>query len=191
MENLLEASGFKEDSEEASGLSEDLDDITDEPIGMEIWRSLCNSLTRSIDLTLVRSKRFQTNESNPLDPEGNPSSQDMKSTTKRVLARITQLYDQVSQKFYTPMEECAPCWTLVTAISGLVAIAVIHSLVLCALCIKLKTMRKRFKEAMEMESPKRETPGRGLTTAASRLGKTRATPRKGSLSYKFLLTLEK
>ena len=157
------------------------------------WESgvLCNSLTRSIDLTLVRSKRSQTNESNPLDPEENPPFQDMKSTTKKVLAKITQLYDQASRKFYTPMNECAPCWTIVTAISGLAAIAVIHSVVLCALCIKLKTARKRLREAMEMENPKMETPGRGLTTAASRLEKTRATPRRGSLSYKFLPTLEK
>ena len=93
MEDLLETSGFKEDSEEASGLSEELDDITDEPIGMGIWRSLCNSLTKSIDLTLIRRKRSQTNESSSLDPERNPSSQDMKGTTKGVLAKIMQLYD--------------------------------------------------------------------------------------------------
>ena len=99
MEDLLETSGFKEDSEEASGLSEELDDMTDELIGMGIWRSLCNSLTRSIDLTLIRRKRSQTNESNSLDPERNPSSQDMKGTTKGVLAKITQLYDQVSKNF--------------------------------------------------------------------------------------------
>ena len=186
----METSGFKEDSEEASGLSEELNDITDEPIGMGIWRSLCNSLTKSIDLTLIRRKRSQTNESSSLDPERNPSSQDMKGTTKGVLAKITQLYDQVSKKFYTPMEECAPCWTLIMAISGLVAITSIHSVVLCVLCTKLRTARKRFKETMEMESTKKETPGRGLKAAATRLGKARATHRKGSLSYKFVPTME-
>ena len=88
------------------------------------------------------------------------------------------------------MEECAPCWTLVMAISGLVAIVAIHSLALCVLCIKLKTARKRFKEPMEMESTKKETPGRGLKAAATRLGKARATHPKRSLSYNLVPTME-
>ena len=90
-----------------------------------------------------------------------------------------------------PMNECVPCWTIVTAISGLVTLAVIHSVVLCVLCVKLKTARKHLREAMEMESPKREIPERGLTTAASRLEKPRATPRREKLSYKILPTNEK
>ena len=72
MENLLEASGFMEDSDEASGLSEDPDNFTGKLTGMEVWRSFCNSLTKSIDITLVRRKRSQANESNPLDSEVNP-----------------------------------------------------------------------------------------------------------------------
>ena len=148
MENLLEASGFMEDRDEASGLSEDYNEFTSKLTGMEVWRSFCNSLTKSIDITLVRRKRSQTNESNPLDSEANPPFQNMK---KKVIAKKTQLYDQASSKFYTPMNECAPCWTIVTAISGLAALAVIHSVVLCALCVKLKTARKHLREAMEME----------------------------------------
>ena len=96
MENLLEASGFMEDRDEASGLSEDYNKFTSKLTGMEVWKSFCDSLTKTIDITLVRSKRSQTNESNPLDPEENPPFQDMKSTTRKVIAKITQLYDQAS-----------------------------------------------------------------------------------------------
>ena len=89
------------------------------------------------------------------------------------------------------MNECVPCWTIVTAISGLVTLAVIHSVVLCVLCVRLKTARKRLRKAIEMESPKREIPERGLTTAATRRENPRATARREKVSYKIHPTKEK
>ena len=82
------------------------------------------------------------------------------------------------------MNECVPCWTIVTTISGLVTLTVINSVVLCVLCVRLKTTRKRLRKAMEMESPKKETPERGLTTAATKRENPRASARhREKVSY--------
>ena len=184
MENLLETSGFREDNLEASGLSEN-SETADEPIGMGIWRSLCNSLTRSIDLTLVRKRRSQTNESDSSAPVG-----DHFPLGKKITAKITQLYDQVSKEFYTPMEECAPCWTLILAISGLIALTSIHSVVLCVICVKLRTKKRNIKEVMETEDVKEENQGKGQKIAASKLGKAKAKRRQRSMTYNLVPTGE-
>ena len=152
MENLLEASGFMEDKDGASGLSEDYDEFTSQLTGLEAFARFCDSLTKTIDITLKpRSKRSQANESNSLDSEVYPP---FRNIGKKIVAKITQIYNQATSTFYTPMNECVPCWTIVTAISGLVTLTVINSVVLCVLCVRLKTTRKRLRKAMEMESPK-------------------------------------
>ena len=46
MGELLETADL---TEESSGLAIDTDYQADEPINMEVWRSLCDSLTRSVD----------------------------------------------------------------------------------------------------------------------------------------------
>ena len=71
MENLLAASGFMND--QGSGLSEEYDEFTSQLTGLEAFASLCDSLTRTINITLKpRSKRSQANESDPLDSEEYP-----------------------------------------------------------------------------------------------------------------------
>ena len=73
MENLLEASGFMEDKDGASGLSEDYDKFTSQLTELEAFARFCDSLTKTIDITLKpRSKRSQANESDPLDSEVYP-----------------------------------------------------------------------------------------------------------------------
>ena len=101
MENLLEASGFMEDRDEASGLSEDYNEFTSKLTGMEAWKSFCDSLTKTIDITLKpRSKRSQANESDSLDSEEYPPF------LNTIAAKVTQVYNQATSSFYMPMNKC-------------------------------------------------------------------------------------
>ena len=82
------------------------------------------------------------------------------------------------------MNKCVPCLTIITTISGLVTLTFIHTVVLCVLCVRLKTTKKRLRKAMEKESPKKETPERGLTTAATKRENSRASARhREKVSY--------
>ena len=73
MEDLLAASGFM--NEQGSGLAQEYDESISQLTELEAFASLCNSLTRSINITLKpRSKRSQANESDSLDSEEYPPS---------------------------------------------------------------------------------------------------------------------
>ena len=170
MEDLLAASGFM--NEQGSGLAQEYDESTSQLTGLEAFASLCNSLTRSINITLKpRSKRSQANESDSLDSEEYPPF------LKTIAAKVTQVYNQATSSFYTPMNECVPCYTIVTTIFGLVILTFIHTVVLCILCVRPKTTKKHVRKAIEKETPKKETPERGLTTAAAKRENSRASAR--------------
>ena len=140
--------------------------------------SLCNSLTRSINITLKpRSKRSQANESDSLD------SKEYSPFLKTVAAKVTQFYNQATGSFYTPMNECLPCYIIVTTIFGLVILTSIHTVVLCILCVRPKTTKKHVRKAIEKETPKKETPERGLTTAAAKHPRPSACHRERVTSY--------
>merc|ERR1712115_731035 len=143
--------------------------------------SLCDSITRSINITLKpRRKRSQANESESLD------SEEYSPFLSSIGTQFTQVYRQATSSFYTPMNECVPCYTIVTTIFGLVIITFIHTVALCTICAKFKSTKKHMRRAIEKKPPKRETPERGLTTAALRRESSRARDRnRERLAYKF------
>ena len=196
IENLLEASGFINEDDGPSGLSEEEEEVQNEPIGMGIWRSLCNSFTKSIDITLERQKRSEENKSNESEPQEQdqeqeqPEPQDDKPASKGVIAKISQLYDQVSKKFYTPMDQCVPCWVIVISISGISAFVALHTLTLCILCIKLRNTTKNIKETLEMDELNKETQKKGKNIATARKGQAKTPKRKRTMTYNFLPTTE-
>merc|ERR1712177_122886 len=88
--------------------------------------------------------------------------------------------------FYTPMEECVPCYMIVTSISALVIVTFIHTVALCSISTKIKSTMKHMKRAIERKPLKRETPERRLTTAALKPESSRARDcNRERLAYKF------
>ena len=181
MENLLTASGFI--NNEGSGLSEEPDKFTNHLTNLEAFASLCDIITKSINITLKprrkRSQTIQTNESESLD------SEEYTPILSSIKTQITQVYSLATESFYTPMDECVPCYTIVTSISVLVIITFIHTVALCSIRAKFKSTKKHMKRAIERKPLMRETPERGLTTAALKRESSRARDRnKERLAYK-------
>merc|ERR1712115_132743 len=83
-----------------------------------------------------------------------------------IKTKFTQVYDLATEKFYTPMEECTPCYMIVTSISVLVIVTFIHTIALCSISTTIKSTKKHMKRAIERKPLKIETPERRLTTAA-------------------------
>ena len=154
MENLLTTSGFIND--EGSGLSEEPDEFTNHLTNLEAFASFCDIITKSINITLKprrkRSQTIQANESESLD------SEEYTPILSSIGTQITQVYSQATSSFYTPMNECVPCYTIVTTIFGLVILTFIHTVAFCILCVKFKSTKKHVRKAIEKEPPKRETP---------------------------------
>ena len=182
MENLLTASGFIDN--EGSGLSEEPDEFTNHLTNLEAFASLCDIITKSINITLKprrkRSQTIQTNESESLD------SEEYTPILSSIKTQITQVYSLATESFYTPMDECVPCYTIVTSISVLVIITLINTVALCSIRAKFKSTKKHMKRAIERKPLMRETPERGLTTAALKRESSRARDRnRERLAYKF------
>merc|ERR1711989_318657 len=122
----------------------------------------------------------------PLDTEKPSSFLDL------LLTKITQVFDIASETFYTPMGRCAPCIVIVTSISIIIIVSIIHTIALCTLGSTINATRKQIKRIIEKKSLKKETPEKGLTTAALRPHKRETSrPRarnRVKLTYKFYPT---
>ena len=184
---LLEASELMDENLDGSGLSREMEDAIEEPRGLGVWRSLCNSLAQSIDLTLIRRRR-NSNESLQVTED-----QDIAKNRKGgVIAKVAQIYDKISEQFYTPMEKCVPCWVMVLSITGLSGFMLIHSITICVLCLRIKRLNKRSREIIELdenigETYSSRTKGKGHKVSSINLGKPRTTKK---VSYKVLPAAE-
>merc|ERR1712115_595323 len=158
MENLLTAAGFIND--EGSGLSEEPDKFTNHGTNLEAFASLCDIITKSLNITLKpRRKRSQTmpaNGSESLDNEEYLDTEECTPILSSIKTQITQVYNLATKSFYTPMDECVPCYTIVTSISGLVIITFIHTVALCSISTKIKSTKKHMKRAIDRKPLKRE-----------------------------------
>merc|ERR1712115_700600 len=164
MESLLKTAGFI--SSEGSGLTDESDELTNLPPSLEAFASLCDIITKSLNITLKpRQKRSQPtsiNVSEALDIEEPSDTEKPSSILDSFPTQITQVFDKASETFFVPMGRCVPCSVIVTSISITIAIA------LCILGSTLNTTKKQLKRIIEKKSPKREAPGKGLITAALR-----------------------
>merc|ERR1712177_192848 len=90
-----------------------------------------------------------------------------------------------------PMGRCAPCVVIVTSISITIVVTVINTIALCILGSTLNATKKQIKKIIQKKSPKRETPEKGLITAALRPHKretSRPRARNREKTYKFYPT---
>ena len=170
METLLTAAGFI--SNEGSGVAEEPDELINYQPSLEAFASLCDIITKSLNITLKprqkRSQTTQTNISKPLDTE-EPLDTDKPSSFLHLLpTKFTQVFDSVSKTFYTPMGRCAPCSVIVTSISLIIIVSFFLTIGLCTLGFHIHTIRKQIKRSIERKSLKKETPEKGLTSAALR-----------------------
>merc|ERR1712115_358284 len=106
------------------------------------------------------------NMSEPLDTEEPLATEESTSFFSSIKTKFTQVYDLASETFYTPMEGWAPCYMIVISISVLIIVTFIHTIALCTIGSTIKSTKKHMKRAIERKPLKRETPERGLTTAA-------------------------
>merc|ERR1712115_245394 len=170
MENLLKTAGFI--SSEGSGLTDESDELTNLPPSLEAFASLCDIITKSLNITLKprqkRSQPMSINVSEALDIEEPSDTEKPSSILDSFPTQITQVVDKASETFFVPMGRCVPCSVIVTSISITIAITVINTIALCILGSTLNTTKKQLKRIIEKKSPKRETPEKGLITAALR-----------------------
>ena len=183
LESLLEES---EPNEESSGLS--IEPIND-PMDLEAWRMLCNSFTRSIDISLDRKKRSENSNASAI-LENTPTE---KTKEHGIAKKVSQIYNKFSKTFYTPMDKCVPCWTIVSSIIVTSVFLILHSVAICILCLKFKTISKRTRDVIEMvepngDNPNSRTSGRRQRIAASKAGRPKNTKR--SVTYNVLPTVE-
>merc|ERR1712177_195447 len=133
-----------------------------------------------------------TNISESLDTEEPLDTEKPSSFLDLLPTKITQVFDLASETFYTPMGRCAPCTVILTSISIIIIVSIIHTIALCTLGSTLNTTRKQIKRIIEKKSLKKETPEKGLTTAALRPHKRETSrPRarnREKLTYKFYPT---
>ena len=139
---------------------------------MAIFLKEGDIITKSLNITLKpRQKRSQTtptNISKPLDTEEPLDTDKPSSFLDLLLTKFTQVFDSVSKTYYTPMGRCAPCSVIVTSISLIIIVSFIHTIGLCTLGFTINTIRKQIKRIIEKKSLKKETPEKGLTSAALR-----------------------
>merc|ERR1712177_104635 len=133
-----------------------------------------------------------TNISESLDTEEPLDTEKPSSAFDSLPTKITQVFDIASETFYTPMGRCAPCIMIVTSISIIIIVSIIHTIALCTLGSTINATRKQIKKVIEKKSLKKETPEKGLTTAALRphkreISRARARNRE-KLTYKFYPT---
>merc|ERR1712177_181783 len=130
--------------------------------------------------------------SEPLDTKEPLDTEESTSFFSSIKTKFTQVYDLASETFYTPMEGCAPCYMIVISISTSIIVTFIHTIALCSIGSTIKATKKQMKRAIEKKPLKRETPEKGLTTAALKPHKregSRARDRnREKLAYKFYPT---
>merc|ERR1711895_63289 len=174
MESLLKTAGFI--SSEGSGLTEESDELTNLPPSLEAFASLCDIITKSLNITLKpRQKRSQPtsiNVSKAPDNEEPPDTEKPSSILDSLPPPITQVFDKVSETYYVPMGKCVTCSVIVTSISITIVITFTNSIALCILGRTLYKTKNQLKRIIEKKSPKREAPEKGLITAALRPHKT-------------------
>merc|ERR1711989_20155 len=170
MENLLNTAGFI--NSKGSGLTDETDELTNLPPSLEAFASLCDIITKSLNITLKpRQKRSQTASINVSEAPDNeePSDTEKPSSILDLLPPpITQVFDKVSDTFYVPMGKCVTCSVIVTSISITIVITFTNSIALCILGRTLYKTKNQLKRIIEKKSPKREAPEKGLITAALR-----------------------
>merc|ERR1712115_293221 len=170
MENLLNTAGFIKS--EGSGLTDETDELTNLPPSLEAFASLCDIITKSLNITLKpRQKRSQTasiNVSKAPDNEEPPDTEKPSSILDLLPPPITQVFDKASDTYYVPMGKCVTCSVIVTSISITIVITFTNSIALCILGRTLYKTKKQLKRIIEKKSPKREAPEKGLITAALR-----------------------
>ena len=170
MENLLNTAGFI--NSEGSGLTDETDELTNLPPSLEAFASLCDIITKSLNITLKpRQKRSQPasiNVSEAPDIEEPPDTEKPSSILDLLPPPITQVFDKASDTFYVPMGKCVTCSVIVTSISITIVITVMNTIALCILGPTLNKTKKQLKRIIEKKSPKREAPEKGLITAALR-----------------------
>merc|ERR1712115_403779 len=179
-----------------SGLSEEPDAFTNHRTNLEAFASLCDIITKSLNITLKpRKKRSQTmpaNESEPLDTKESLDTEESTSFFSSITTKFTQVYDLATETFYTPMEGCAPCYMIVISISVLIIVTFIHTIALRTIGSTIKATKKQMKRVIEKKSLKKETPEKRPTTAALKPPKresSRARDRnREKLAYKFYPT---
>merc|ERR1712177_27427 len=193
MESLLKAAGFI--SSEGSGLTEEPDELTNLPPSLEAFASLCDIITKSLNISLKpRQKRSQPtsiNVSELLDTEEPSDTEKPSSFLDSLPTQITQVFDKASETFFIPMGICAPCVVIVTSISITIVVTIINTIALCILGSTLNATRKQIKRIIQKKSPKSETPEKGLITAALRPHKretSRPRARNREKTYKFYPT---
>ena len=111
----------------------------------------------------------------PLDTKESSDTEESTSLFDSIKTRFTQVYDLASETFYTPMEECAPCYIIVISISVLIIVTLIHTIALHSIGSSIKTIKKHMKRVVEGKPLKRETREKGLTTAALKPLKRRSS----------------
>merc|ERR1712115_625614 len=148
------------------------DELTNLPPSLEAFASLCDIITKSLNITLKpRQKRSQPtsiNVSEALDTEEPLDTEKPSSFFDSLPTKITQVFDIASETFFIPMGRCAPCSVIVTSISITIVVTVINTIALCILGSTLNATKKQIKRIIEKKSPKRETPEKGLITVALR-----------------------
>merc|ERR1712177_207303 len=132
VENLLNTAGFI--SSEGSGLTDESDELTNLPPSLEAFASLCDIITKSLNITLKpRQKRSQPasiNVSEALDIEEPSDTEKPSSILDSFPTQITQVFDKASETFFVPMGRCPPCSVIVTSISITVIITVMNTIAL-------------------------------------------------------------
>merc|ERR1711895_166034 len=193
MENLLNTAGFI--NSEGSGLTDETDELTNLPPSLEAFASLCDIITKSLNITLKpRQKRSQPasiNVSEAPDIEEPSDTEKPSSILDLLPPPITQVFDKASETFYVPMGKCVTCSVIVTSISITIVITVMNTIALCILGPTLNKTKKQLKRIIEKKSPKREAPEKGLITAALRPHKretSRPRARNREKTYKIYPT---
>ena len=137
------------------------------------------------------SQTTPTNISKPLDTGEHLDTEKPFSILDSFPTQITQVFDKASETFFIQMGRCVPCSVIVTSISIAIVVTVINAIAPCILGSTLNTTRKQIKRIIEKKSPKRETPEKGLITAALRPHKretSRPRARNREKTYKFYPT---
>merc|ERR1712115_287140 len=169
VENLLNTAGFI--SSEGSGLTDESDELTNLPPSLEAFASLCDIITKSLNITLKpRQKRSQPvsiNVSEALDIEEPSDTEKPSSILDLLPPPITQVFDKASETFFVPMGRCVPCSVIVTSISITVVITIMNTIALCILGSTLNTTKKTIKENYRKEIPQERNPRKGTNYCSS------------------------
>ena len=174
-ESTSDGSGFSHEDPEEERRSD-----------MQTWQTLCNSLTRCLNLTnleISRVKRSQEEEldnnnemsrhdpgtteesisrngAQPMpnrDPKENPASRaDNQRTDNSKRSHISQIYDEITKSFFTPMSNCLPCWFIMASLVTLAGTGFLQAVCICFLCLRVRrTSRLTKRTCLRLEERKK------------------------------------